>query len=127
MFDILEDELRRLPWAKVGGLEEFLGRVTLLLMPPNAPALLLLLLLVVAPVLGGSKEDTTLLDGGNEELVDVLLDSPALASGPPACVAWLRGPSRVDVSDVGPWPFSVGGTLTGSWWTGGAMKLWSCS
>lgn len=80
MFDRLEDELRRLLWDRVGGLEEFLGSAaTLLLMPASGPPLLLLMLFVLAIVLGGSKEDTTLLlDGGNGELVDVLPDSPAL-------------------------------------------------
>lgn len=43
----LEGELSRLPWVSVGGLEVFLGRETLLLMPVPAPLLLLLLLLLL--------------------------------------------------------------------------------
>lgn len=118
----LEAELRRLLWLREGGVVEFLERGELLLIPP--PTVMLLVLMFVAEdEQAGSRDESPPLGAVKTELLDDVLGIEELDCWEPLCAVWERGPSTVWAE--APWPLRVAGNLTGSWWTGGVIKLCS--
>lgn len=100
---MLEAELRRQLWLSDGGVLEFLGRATLLLIPPLAVPLLLLLMFVTVEEQEGRREDRPAAAGaGNTEVLEEVLGIELLDCWPPLRGVCERGPSMAEVRGDGP-------------------------